>query len=220
MPAARAYAVLVAAQECGELVHVHPAVQTIESGELPGHAFTVWLAGTGKAYALERHLQGMPEVVEVDVDEIDPVSSTDVIAAPLPSIKGESQAVAVDTTRTGSVAATVRVDAARLDQLMHSVGDLLVQRARIECLARDRGDAELTFAVEALGRSALRMQELVSGWASRWNCAPPAGTWSWTARSSKCWAIHSCTSFETPSTTVSSRQRSELLRESPKLEIS
>jgi two-component system chemotaxis sensor kinase CheA len=57
--------------------------------------------------------------------------------------------------------ATVRVDAVRLDQLMHFMGELVVHRTRVESLAQGAGVDGLAEAVGDLTRSSQALQALV-----------------------------------------------------------
>jgi two-component system, chemotaxis family, sensor kinase CheA len=74
-------------------------------------------------------------------------------AAPAPPVH------AAPTAR--STAATVRVDAVRLDQLMHYMGELVVHRTRVESLATGSGIEGLAEAVGELTRSSQALQALV-----------------------------------------------------------
>jgi two-component system, chemotaxis family, sensor kinase CheA len=58
-------------------------------------------------------------------------------------------------------AATVRVDAVRLDRLMHHMGELVVHRSRVEALAHGSGIDGLAEAVADLTRSSQSLQALV-----------------------------------------------------------
>lgn len=57
--------------------------------------------------------------------------------------------------------ATVRVEAARLDTLLHMIGELVVRRASVEQLAIENGDARLLAAVGELTRASQSVQDMV-----------------------------------------------------------
>lgn len=61
----------------------------------------------------------------------------------------------------GGGSRTVRVDAERLDLLLHLMGEMVVQRTRLEARARTSGDAELQGAVGDLTRVAQALQRHV-----------------------------------------------------------
>lgn len=57
--------------------------------------------------------------------------------------------------------ATVRVEAARLDTLLHMIGELVVRRSSVEQLAIENGDARLLAAVGELTRASQSVQDMV-----------------------------------------------------------
>lgn len=57
--------------------------------------------------------------------------------------------------------ATVRVEAARLDTLLHMIGELVVRRSAVEQLAIDNGDTRLVAAVGELTRASQSVQDMV-----------------------------------------------------------
>ena len=112
---------------------------------------------------------------------------------------------------------TVRVDAARLDQLMHLMGELVVQRTHVEALSAEADVPGLGQAMQELTRSSHALQAMVMqirmipvdavftalpaagprrrrrAWASRSSSTSSARRPSWTARSSTRSATRSCT---------------------------
>jgi two-component system chemotaxis sensor kinase CheA len=57
--------------------------------------------------------------------------------------------------------ATVRVEAARLDNLLHMIGELVVRRSSVEQLAIENGDPRLQAAVGELTRASQSVQDMV-----------------------------------------------------------
>lgn len=57
--------------------------------------------------------------------------------------------------------ATVRVEAARLDTLLHMIGELVVRRSSVEQLAQEAGNSELQSAVGELTRASQAVQDMV-----------------------------------------------------------
>jgi two-component system chemotaxis sensor kinase CheA len=95
--------------------------------------------------------------------ERDDASAAKVTALPGPD---ERQARAGKAAGGGGGAAaaqtsTVRVDAERLDQLMHFMGELVVQRTLVESLAAQAGVPGLAQAVQELTRSSHALQSMV-----------------------------------------------------------
>ena len=60
-----------------------------------------------------------------------------------------------------SVTRTVRVDAERLDALMHSMGELVIHRTAVEALTANLEVAGLQHAVQELTRSSQALQAMV-----------------------------------------------------------
>lgn len=57
--------------------------------------------------------------------------------------------------------ATVRVEAARLDTLLHMIGELVVRRSAVEQMAVENGDSRLLAAVGELTRASQSVQDMV-----------------------------------------------------------
>lgn len=57
--------------------------------------------------------------------------------------------------------ATVRVEAARLDTLLHMIGELVVRRSAVEQLAIENGDTRLVAAVGEMTRASQSVQDMV-----------------------------------------------------------
>lgn len=57
--------------------------------------------------------------------------------------------------------ATVRVEASRLDTLLHMIGELVVRRSAVEQLAEEAGDQRLNAAVGELTRASQAVQDMV-----------------------------------------------------------
>ena len=97
---------------------------------------------------------GRAEVIEDIVEDL----AEPGIAAPGPAAAPEARV----QTRAGTQAArTVRVDAERLDALMHSMGELVIHRTAVEALTAELGSPELQQAVQDLTRSSQALQSMV-----------------------------------------------------------
>ena len=137
MPSVRAFQVLAALASHGEILASTPAADAIEG------------------------FAGRTVDAIVDTDHAD-----DAIASSLLDV---SEVVAATTTAdpppTGAlgrrVAPTVRVDAEKLDQLMHLMGELGVHRTRVEALAADAGVPGLREALAEMARAAHALGDLV-----------------------------------------------------------
>jgi two-component system chemotaxis sensor kinase CheA len=147
MPAVRAYMVLAAAADLGTIVASAPESEDVEAFD--GRVIDVWVAAEVETEALQAALAGVPDVASVEVTDDRPTEE----AAP------KLAAVAnLDYSRTTS---TVRVDAERLDQLMHLMGELVVQRTRVEALSAEAEVPGLNHAMQELTRCSQALQAIV-----------------------------------------------------------
>ncbi len=101
----------------------------------------------------------MPDVAGATIAE--PPRPVDVSPSDTSTPKTESSASTPKTK--SSAAASVRVPAARLDDLLHAMGELVVHRTHVEALVAGAGVPGLGQAMAELTRSAHALQELVMG---------------------------------------------------------
>ena len=81
---------------------------------------------------------------------------------PLPAASASAPAPATPAVaKKGAQHRTVRVDAARLDQLMHLMGELVVQRTHVEALSAEAAVPGLGQAMQELTRSSHALQAMV-----------------------------------------------------------
>ena len=147
MPAVRAYMVLAAAADLGTIVASAPEAEDIEAFD--GRVIDVWVAAEVETEALQAALAAVPDVASVEVQDDRPTQE----AAP--------KLAAVATLDYARTTTTVRVDAERLDQLMHLMGELVVQRTRVEALSADAEVPGLNRAMQELTRCSQSLQAIV-----------------------------------------------------------
>ena len=156
MPAVRAYMVIAAAADMGTVVASAPQVDQVEAFD--GRRVDVWVAAGVEAAALSAALTAVPDVAVAEVAEVaeagDVGGAEPVAPVPVPVVAGER-------SEGGRVAATVRVDAERLDQLMHLMGELVVQRTQVEVLAALAEVPGLSQAMQDLTRCSHALQSIV-----------------------------------------------------------
>src|SRR3954447_8887054 len=158
MPAVRAYMVIAAAADMGTVVASAPEVDDVEAFD--GRRVDVWVAAGVEAVALSAALTAVPDVATAEVAEVaeagivgEPEAEL-VAPVPVPVVAGERG-------EGGRVAATVRVDAERLDQLMHLMGELVVQRTQVVVLAAQAEVPGLSQAMTDLTRCSHALQAIV-----------------------------------------------------------
>ena len=156
MPAVRAYMVIAAAADLGTVVASAPEEEHVEAFD--GRRVDVWVAAGVEAVALSAALTSVPDVAAAEVAE---VAEAGVVGAAEPAAPVPVPIVAGERGEAGRAAATVRVDAERLDQLMHLMGELVVQRTQVEVLAAQAEVPGLSQAMQDLTRCSHSLQAIV-----------------------------------------------------------
>jgi len=151
MPAVRAYMVLSAVSEKGELISSAPTQENVEA--FAGREIHIWLASEESEESLSALAGSVPDVAGVQA-----------------AVERPEQAEAVDAAAPGSGASTnhkskgassVRVDAERLDQLMHYMGELVLHRTQVEGLVAQADVPGLSQAMQNLTRTSHALQQMV-----------------------------------------------------------
>jgi two-component system, chemotaxis family, sensor kinase CheA len=166
MPAVRAHMVLAALTDHGEILASSPPPDAVEQFE--GREIDSWIASDHEDETIAANVRGVSEVFTVEVNEepnpgskpaaVAPPVREPAAAPPAPAPAAEKPAEApIKTPQTR----TVRVDAERLDALMHSMGELVIHRTAVEALIADLEVAGLQQAVQELTRSSQALQAMV-----------------------------------------------------------
>jgi two-component system, chemotaxis family, sensor kinase CheA len=150
MPAVRAYMVLSALAEKGELVSSAPAHENVDV--FAGRELHAWLATEETEADLIALAGAVPDVaaVQAAVEVADPAQ-----------VKAAAATSATAAGHKSKAAATVRVDAERLDQLMHYMGELVLHRTQVEGLAAQADVPGLSQAMQNLTRTSHALQQMV-----------------------------------------------------------
>ena len=174
MPAVRAYMVLSAIAALGETLACFPTPDDVDG--FSGRDIDAWLVSENTDAELAAAVAAVPDVADVNVFEAVPdaaldepeetvgdVVVLDALPDALPVAPGEDvsapAAAAKGHTKSGS--STVRVDAERLDQLMHFMGELVLHRTQVEALAAGADVPGLSQAMQNLTRSSHALQSMV-----------------------------------------------------------
>jgi two-component system, chemotaxis family, sensor kinase CheA len=186
MPSVRALMALTAISDHGEILASLPPQDAIEAFD--GTTVEVWLASDHEDHSIEADVSAVPDVVEVSfsepgasaagareptdagaseptdagasgaTDESEPSDQPEPVAE-----EPEPQAAAGNGAhdRKSAATSTVRVDAERLDQLMHLMGELVVHRTHVESLLGHTEAPGLQHAMNDLTRSSQALQAMV-----------------------------------------------------------
>jgi two-component system, chemotaxis family, sensor kinase CheA len=184
MPAVRAHMVFAATGEHGELIASAPPVDDVE--QFSGQRVEAWVASEHEEEAVTKAIARVSDVVAVEIDEVPaapalpvpvPAAEPEVVRAPepVPAAAAVQAAPAVEADapveaaapakaaapKASSAARTVRVDAERLDALMHSMGELVIHRTAVEALTGSLDVPGLQQAMQELTRSSQALQSMV-----------------------------------------------------------
>jgi two-component system chemotaxis sensor kinase CheA len=154
MPAVRAFMLFEALRAHGELVGGVPAPDAVE--RFAGRRVEAWVATRCEPSVLEESARAVGELAGVRVWEEPPLAAGDGAASDDPAAAAGRAGA---SPRTG---ATVRVDAERLDELLHLMGELVQQRTAVEALAAEAAVPGLGQAVQRLARTSQALQETVT----------------------------------------------------------
>jgi two-component system chemotaxis sensor kinase CheA len=166
MPAVRAFQALNAAAELGDVLRSTPAEGEVDGFD--GRIIEILLATDHEVESVAAAMRQVPDVADARVAEhvVEHVEE----AAPLAAVDedggvGGSVSVAAAANapahKKGAQHQTVRVDAERLDQLMHLMGELVVQRTHVEALSAEADVPGLSQAMQELTRSSHALQAMV-----------------------------------------------------------
>jgi two-component system chemotaxis sensor kinase CheA len=153
MPAVRAFQVLAAAADHGDVLRSTPTETDLDGFD--GRVVEILLATDHELQAVAAAVRGVSDVADVRLAEavVDPVEDS----APLRPV----DAAAAVSAPARKPSQTVRVDAERLDELMHLMGELVVQRTHVEALSAEADVPGLGQAMQELTRSSHALQAMV-----------------------------------------------------------
>ena len=162
MPAVRAFQVLAAAGEVGDVLRSTPTESDVDGFD--GRIVEVLLATEHEIEAVAAAIRNVPDVSDARVAEAaagpvhdgGPLQAVEDLDLPAPA-----PAAGAPAPRKGAQHQTVRVDAERLDDLMHLMGELVVQRTHVEALSQEADVPGLKQAMQELTRSSHALQAMV-----------------------------------------------------------
>lgn len=177
LKSARAYMVMNALDEIGEVIKTIPQVEDLEQEKFE-HSFQAIFVTGGEVQKAQEILLSISEIEQVEIKPLD-------IAKLIDSSKNSSQAPAAGTpaaAATKSVAKaedkkaapanaahdkklksgqSVRVDIEKLDSLMNLVGELVINKTRLEQIGITHRLPELVETIEQMDRVTTDLQSVV-----------------------------------------------------------
>ena len=162
IPSVRAYMVLSALAELGETLACVPSPDDVET--FTGTEIDAWMVSERADAELAAVVGAVSDVAHVEVFEAvsdAAVETGDEVIEEAAAPKKEAAAAPKKSGGHNKGAATVRVDAERLDQLMHFMGELVLHRTQVEALAADADLPGLSQAMQNLTRTSHALQAMV-----------------------------------------------------------
>ena len=171
-------------ERSGEIVKTYPDVQEIEQGEFD-RVFSLYYITQRETQDIESQILGVSEIEAATVVALDHESLQQMVqesaataeavkpqaasAAPAAAASPEAKALRrlpkiprrLPEMRGGNPSRTIRVDIERLDVLMNLFSELLIDRVRLEQLASESKNQELTDTVEHMSRVSSDLQNIV-----------------------------------------------------------
>lgn len=180
----RAYMVFDLLERSGEVVKAFPSVQDIEQEKFERN-FSLYYITTKEAQELEQGILSISEiesakVIQLDKETLEQMTNQAAVAAEAESVAVNDAIAAsqvkeapalveskpTETKKAASKQAaapsrTIRVDIERLDVLMNLFSELLIDRSRLEQLASETGNNDLSDTVAHLSRVSTDLQNIV-----------------------------------------------------------
>ncbi len=153
IPSVRAYMILAALAELGETLACSPTPDAVET--FAGTEVDVWMVSERADSELAAVVSSVSDVAHVEVFE----AVSDAAVETGDEVVDDTPKEAPKKAAKGS--STVRVDAERLDQLMHFMGELVLHRTQVEALAANADVPGLSQAMQNLTRTSHALQAMV-----------------------------------------------------------
>ncbi len=172
LKSARAYMVINALEEIGDIVKTVPPVEELEQEKFE-HSFDVIFVTGGEEKKIEENLLSISEIETVEVKPINiskqleqnkaaeaaAPAETSGVAAKAPDKKAENKKVTMHDKLKGGQ--SVRVDIEKLDALMNLVGELVINKTRLEQIGTTQRLPELVETIEQMDRVTTDLQSVV-----------------------------------------------------------
>ncbi|MGO0061702.1 chemotaxis protein CheW [Brevibacillus fluminis] len=175
LKAARAYMVFDALESMGEVIKSQPSAEEIENEKFDSFFEVVYLS----SQPAEKIKKAIENISEIDEVLLEVVQLKEHVEADLQKKQAEvTQSAPQKTADAGngskkeadngqaavkkaSTGKTIRVDIERLDILMNLFSELVIDRGRLEQLARELGKSELQETVEHMSRISGDLQNII-----------------------------------------------------------
>lgn len=174
LKSARSYMVMNALDELGDVIKSVPPAEDLEQEKFD-HTFDVLLITAAEVKDVEEALESISEIEKVSVNVVDTEAKGEEKATPAEAPKAaEAKPQAKAPVKTPAKAPakkeaahhkhqsqSVRVDIDKLDTLMNLMGELVINKVRLEQIGQTHRLAELTETLEQMDRVTTDLQNIV-----------------------------------------------------------
>ncbi len=155
----RAYMVLKAVEGHGEIIAAIPSLQDLEEERFE-NTFSLLLVGKPRLQELRHAIESIAEIAGLTITPLAEKAAVkeavkEAAAEKAPGASGVQAAIAHKMEKT------VRVETAKLDNLVNLVGELIINRTRVVELGKKSGDELLENSLEQLERISTDLQNAV-----------------------------------------------------------
>ncbi len=183
LKSARSYMVMNALDELGDVIKSVPPAEDLEQEKFE-HSFDVLMVTGADKKAVEDALSTISEIEKIIVEVVDPDKPAEAApapaaapaaasaapapaapapkpAAPKPAAKPAAAKPAAAAAKKGHQSQSVRVDIDKLDTLMNLMGELVINKVRLEQIGQAHRLGELTETLEQMDRVTTDLQNIV-----------------------------------------------------------
>lgn len=165
----RSYLILQDLQKLGNITKTMPDVMAIQNGNIiDGYYFKVLIASSASPEDIINIVRKHPDVEDVKVEEGDHIEPETAEGEGKPSgSKQKTEGKAKDKPKKPKpvptpkikVSRIIKVDVSHLDRLMNLVGELVINKGRLEQITERLGDRELLETLSTLSRLLTELQD-------------------------------------------------------------
>lgn len=175
LKSARSYMVMNALDELGDVIKSVPSAENLEQEKFD-HSFDVIIITVAEEKAVQDAVNSISEISKVETNVIDLAAEEKAAAAtaaapapkaaaPAPTAKKAAPAPAKKATAAPAKkvhhSQSVRVDIEKLDTLMNLMGELVINKVRLEQIGQTHRLADLTETLEQMDRVTTDLQNIV-----------------------------------------------------------
>ncbi|WP_249870260.1 chemotaxis protein CheA [Oceanobacillus saliphilus] len=168
---ARAYMVFESLEGRGEIIRTNPSVEEIEEGNF-AQSFSMVFLSKVAADSIKEIIGKVSEVKNVEIVNLVTISNSDkqqetsvdfenTVSAVKEETAATAEAESKPVTSSTTASKTIRVNLEKIDDLLNLFEEVVIDRSRLEVIAENLDNHDLTDTVEHLSRVSTDMQSLI-----------------------------------------------------------